>query len=51
MRRTWSSCSDCQKGKSVTNIGSVEEEQETYVGGSGASRMSRPSWWTRVGRS
>ena len=23
---------DCQKGKSVTNIGSVEEEQETYVG-------------------
>ena len=24
---------DCKGGKSVTNIGSVEEEQETYVGG------------------
>ena len=24
---------DCRKGRSVTNIGSVEEEQETYVGG------------------
>ena len=24
---------DCQKGESVTNIGSVEGEQETYVGG------------------
>ena len=30
-----------RKGKSVTNIGSVEEEQETYVGGCVEHRVGR----------